>query len=95
MFSDDEVLHIAKLARIGLTDDEVKKFSGQLDGILAYVQKLDLVDTSNVDPTSQVTGLRSVMRRDEVVQVCPPEELLQCSELPTMYGQIKVKPVIS
>lgn len=64
-----EVEHIAKLARIELTDEEKKKFARQLSAILDYVAQLKEVDTSQVEPTAQVTGLENVTRED-VVQGC-------------------------
>ncbi|HTK03599.1 MAG TPA: Asp-tRNA(Asn)/Glu-tRNA(Gln) amidotransferase subunit GatC [Alphaproteobacteria bacterium] len=61
-----DVLHIAKLAKLSLTDDEVEKFTAQLSSILKYVDELNSVDTSEVDPTSQTTGLVNVFRDDEI-----------------------------
>ena len=64
--SISEVERIAKLARIELTEEEKKKFAGQLSAILDYVDQLKEVDTSKVEPTAQVTGLENVTRLDEV-----------------------------
>lgn len=64
--SYEQVKHIAHLARIELTEDEVKKFTTQLTDILNYVSKLEEVNTDNVEPTAQVTGLENIMREDEV-----------------------------
>ena len=61
-----EVKHIAHLARLGLTDQEVEKFTLQLSSILEYVEKLQEVDTKGIEPTAQVTGLENVMRPDLV-----------------------------
>lgn len=95
MLSTEEVKHIAKLARLGLENGEVDKFSKQLSDILEYVKLLEEVDTENVEPTSQVTGLMNVSRKDKVSKKCTKEELLACTELPVEKGQIKVKPVIT
>lgn len=95
MLSKDEVKDIAKLARLGLDEAQVEKFSKQLSDILEYVELLNEVDTENVPPTSQVTGLMNVTRKDEVEVVCTKDELLACTELPLERGQIKVKPVIT
>ena len=93
--SQEQVRHIAKLARLGLSDDEVKKFSTQLTNILQYVEVLSEVDTSSVEATSQVTGLKNVMRPDAVQSDWTTrEELLGCSELPVERDQIRVKPAI-
>jgi aspartyl-tRNA(Asn)/glutamyl-tRNA(Gln) amidotransferase subunit C len=91
----EQVRHIAKLARLGLSDEEVKKFSTQLTNILQYVEVLGEVDTSNVEPTNQVTGLTNVMRPDVLMEgAVTRDELLGCSELPVERDQIRVKPVI-
>lgn len=91
--SKDQVQHIARLARLKLTDVEVDKFSTQLSAIFEYVDLLNEVDTEGVAPTSQVTGLENVMREDEVTTLCEPRELLACSPLPIEKDQIKVKSV--
>ncbi|MBU1165195.1 Asp-tRNA(Asn)/Glu-tRNA(Gln) amidotransferase subunit GatC [Patescibacteria group bacterium] len=61
-----EVEHIAKLARLGLTDEEKTKYARQLSSILEYVEQLKEVDTKDVEPTAQVTGLENVLREDKV-----------------------------
>lgn len=66
--STTEVEHIAKLARLRLTEAEKEKYAGQLSGILEYVEKLSAVDTAKVEPTSQVTGLTNIMREDEIIE---------------------------
>jgi len=63
----DDVLHLAQLARISLTDDEVDEFSSELSAILQYVEQLAGVDVTGLTPTNQVTGLTNVMRDDEVI----------------------------
>lgn len=60
-----DVVKVAKLANLPLTSAEEKKFGKQLASILDYMEVLNKVDTSNVEPTSQVTGLKNVMREDE------------------------------
>ena len=66
--SKEQVEHIASLARLRLTEEEKEKYPGELSAILAYVEKLQAVDTAGVEPTSQVTGLVNVMREDEVIE---------------------------
>ncbi|MDP2642292.1 MAG: Asp-tRNA(Asn)/Glu-tRNA(Gln) amidotransferase subunit GatC [Candidatus Peregrinibacteria bacterium] len=91
MLTEEQVRHVAKLARLKLTDEEVKKFAGQLSGVLEYVDILKEVDTEGVEITSQVTGLKNVMRKDEVVaSEAKREELLACSELEVDSNQVKV-----
>lgn len=95
MLSEDQVRHTAKLARISLSDSEVKKFALQLSKVLDYMDILNEVDTSKVPETSQVTGLRNVMEKDEILPAqsgC--EELLKCSELPIDSNQIRVGRVV-
>ena len=90
-----QVEHVAKLARLGLSEKEVEKFQTQLSGILDYVELLNEVDTEGVEPTAQVTGLVNVTREDKVKThtLAQPEKLLECSPLPIERRQIKVKSV--
>ena len=74
--SQQEVEHIAKLARLSLTNEEKEKYSNQLSNILEYMDKLQSVDTENIEPTSQVTGLISVMREDEIIESGIEKELV-------------------
>jgi len=64
--STDEVRRIANLARLGLSDDELGAMSTQLGAILEFVDVLQTTDTTDVEVTSQVTGLIDVLRPDEV-----------------------------
>lgn len=91
MLSNEEVKHIAKLARLKLTDNEVERLGKQISGVLEYVNILAEVDTDGVPETSQVTGLKNVMQED-VVSKSPAsrEELLACSELPIDSKQVRV-----
>lgn len=65
--SKNEIEHIAKLARLELSDEELNKYGNQLSNILKYVEQLQEVDISHVEPTAQVTGLFNVFRKDEIV----------------------------
>ena len=95
MLSEEQVRHVAKLARIKLTDEEVGKFGPQLSKVLGYMEILNEVETENVAETSQVTGLKNVMEKDEVLQPqSTREELLDCTELPVESKQIKVSRAI-
>lgn len=91
--SQDQVRHIAALARLRLTDAEVDKFTTQLTAIFEYVELLNEVDTEGVEPTSQVTGLENITREDVIQPLCAPRDLLACSPLPIERDQIKVKSV--
>lgn len=61
-----DVKHIADLSNLVLTDEEIAKFTPQIDKIIEFVSTLNEVDTSNVEPTSQTTGLTNVLREDVV-----------------------------
>ena len=65
--SRDDVLKLAQLARLKLSDEEVEEYSQELTEILEYVEKLNSVNTDGLEPTNQVTGLSNVMRKDEVI----------------------------
>lgn len=60
----DQVAHVAHLARLELTDEELTTYSEQLSAILAYVEQLESVDTTAVEPVAQVTGLSNVLQDD-------------------------------
>ena len=72
----EEVLHIAKLAHLGLSEDEVPKFQEQLSEILDHFEALRALDTEGVPPTSHPLPLESVMREDEVAPSLPVEDVL-------------------
>jgi len=93
MLSKDEVLHIAKLARIELKDAEVEKFQKDLSAVLDYVDELKSVDTEGLEEISQVTGLVNVQRSDVAVQTEDREAIL--SQAPeTKDGYYKVKAIL-
>ncbi len=74
--SRDEVLHIALLARLGLTETELDKFREQLSNILENFEILQQVDTSNVPPTAQSIPLQNVLSDDVVATSLPQSEIL-------------------
>lgn len=95
MIDEKQVKHVAKLARIALTDAEVKKFSGQLSKVFGYMEILNELDTDGAPPKSQVTGLTNVMEKDELMKgQGSREELLKCSELPVEGKMVRVLPAI-
>ena len=65
MISKDEVKHIAKLARLSLTEKEVEKFQKELSSILNYVEELKEVNVSDIAATSHPFEAKNVVRRDE------------------------------
>ncbi|MDO8573275.1 MAG: Asp-tRNA(Asn)/Glu-tRNA(Gln) amidotransferase subunit GatC [Candidatus Daviesbacteria bacterium] len=72
----DQVKKVAKLANLPLTIEEEEKYSEQLSAILEYVDQLNQVDTSGVEPTFNVTGLNNVIREDETAAGLSREEAL-------------------
>lgn len=65
MLSSKEVEHIASLARIKLTEKEKGKFRKELSSILAYVNKLNELNTENIEPLYQTTGIVNALREDK------------------------------
>jgi aspartyl-tRNA(Asn)/glutamyl-tRNA(Gln) amidotransferase subunit C len=77
-FSDDDIIKLAKLSRLQLTNAEVEKYKTELSAIFDYVQRLQDVAVAGLEPTSQVTGLTNVFRIDEEINYSvTPDELLQ------------------
>ncbi len=73
----EEVLKLARLAKLKLSDEEVEKYSVELGNIIEYFNLLDEADVSGLEPTSQVTGLVNVFRADEYKeQSAKPKDLL-------------------
>ncbi|MEK7472896.1 MAG: Asp-tRNA(Asn)/Glu-tRNA(Gln) amidotransferase subunit GatC [Patescibacteria group bacterium] len=62
-----DVIHVAELSNLKLTDSEIKKFLPQLTKIVEFVGSLTEVNTENIEPTSQTTGLTNVVREDRVI----------------------------
>ncbi len=90
----EDVLKLARLARLELTDEEVETYRKELSAVLDYVAQLDHVDVSGLEPTSQVTGLKNVMRKDAVIDYgISPQDLLRLAPK-SQDGQIKVKRMI-
>ncbi len=74
--SSSEVEHIAHLARLRLTEEEKELYSSQLSKILDYIEKLNELDTTEVDPTSHVIPLKNVFREDVLGESLPVDEAL-------------------
>jgi len=74
--SREEVLHIARLARLGLTDAEVDKLSRQLSNLLESFEVLQQVDTTGVPPTAQPNTLQNVLKEDKVKSSLPQSDVL-------------------
>ena len=74
--SIDEVRHIATLARIGMTDDDLRRFRADLSSIVGHFDVLARIDTENVEPTNNGADLLNVMSRDVSRPSKPTEEVL-------------------
>lgn len=93
--SKEEIQHIANLARLDLTKEELEKYGSQLSNVLSYIDQLKEVDVTGVEPTAQVTGLENVWRADEAEE-WPSEEREDALCLAPDFenGQYKVKRVL-
>ena len=72
----EEVRHIARLARVGLSEDDVTRFEDQLSQILDYFQRLQEADTESVPPTAHTLAMQNVMRDDEPRPSFDKEDIL-------------------
>jgi aspartyl-tRNA(Asn)/glutamyl-tRNA(Gln) amidotransferase subunit C len=73
----DQVLHVARLARLRLTDAEVERMSSELSGILDHIEKISELDLEGVEPTSHVIELENVLREDAPRPSYPRERMLE------------------
>lgn len=86
----DQVRHIAKLARLTLTEEEVTRFTKELGGIFTLIEQLKEVDTTKILPIAQVTGLVNVTRPDTIrTDGAAPDALLATSPLLLREHQIE------
>jgi aspartyl-tRNA(Asn)/glutamyl-tRNA(Gln) amidotransferase subunit C len=93
MLRQEEVVKIAKLARIELSPKEVEKFQRELSTVLDYVEELKQVNTEGVEEVSQVTGLINVQREDKVKVIEDREAIFK--NAPDMKdGYYKVKAIL-
>ncbi|MHB1296214.1 MAG: Asp-tRNA(Asn)/Glu-tRNA(Gln) amidotransferase subunit GatC [Anaerolineae bacterium] len=91
--SREQVLHIAELAKLGLTEEETEQYAEQLSAILAHAEVLNRLDTDAIPPTAQVIALSNVTRPDVVRPSLTPEEVL--ANAPRRQDDyFKVKPIL-
>ncbi|MFW5999368.1 MAG: Asp-tRNA(Asn)/Glu-tRNA(Gln) amidotransferase subunit GatC [Halanaerobiaceae bacterium] len=93
MISKEEVRHIADLAHLELTEEDVETFTRQLGDILDYIEKLDELDTGDVVPTSYTIPMRNILRGDDVEESMEREKVLQNAP-EVKDGQFRVPPII-
>ena len=82
MIDRHQVLHVAKLARLRLAEEEVERMAGELSGILEHVDRISELDLEGVQPTSHVVELENVMRPDEPRPSWPKEDVLRAAPDP-------------
>ena len=93
--SREDVLKLARLARLRLSEDEISRFTDEIGAVLQYVEQLQNIDLTDVIPTSQVTGLTNVERADEIFDYgVTPDELLKNAPA-TEGGQIKTRRILA
>jgi aspartyl-tRNA(Asn)/glutamyl-tRNA(Gln) amidotransferase subunit C len=87
MLSREQVLHVARLARLELTDDEVERFSGELSKVLDHIEKIgELGDLEGVEPTSHVVAVENALRADEPRPCLSQEVALESAPDPALGG---------
>jgi aspartyl-tRNA(Asn)/glutamyl-tRNA(Gln) amidotransferase subunit C len=86
MLSRDQVLHVARLARLELTDDEIERYSGELSKVLDYIEKIGELDLADVEPTSHVVEVENVLRPDEPRPSLPVDVALASAPDPALGG---------
>jgi aspartyl-tRNA(Asn)/glutamyl-tRNA(Gln) amidotransferase subunit C len=77
MIDREQVLHVARLARLELSEDEVERMSGELTGILGHIEKIGELDLDGVPPTSHVVEVTNAVRPDEPRPSLPREQVLE------------------
>ena len=90
--SRGDVEHVARLARVEITEEEKEQFTSELTSILDYVAKLNSADTENTEPISQISGLENVTREDKISESLGQEKVL-LNAPDNKDGFIKVKQV--
>ncbi|WP_440112617.1 Asp-tRNA(Asn)/Glu-tRNA(Gln) amidotransferase subunit GatC [Paenibacillus sp. QZ-Y1] len=91
--SNNDVQHVAKLARLNLTSEEEQTLTGQLNAILKYAEKLNELDTDDIEPTTHVLHVSNVMRNDETKKSLSIEQVMRNAP-EEEDGQFKVPAVM-
>lgn len=91
--SEEQVRHVAHLARLAISDEEVATFTAQLDSIIQFAEQLNELDTTGVKPTSHVLDMKNVLREDKSEPGLPREEVLKNAP-DHEDGQIRVPAII-
>ncbi|CAM4412869.1 Asp-tRNA(Asn)/Glu-tRNA(Gln) amidotransferase subunit GatC [Paenibacillus xylanexedens] len=91
--TNNDVQHVAKLARLNLTAEEEQTLTGQLNAILKYAEKLNELDTEDIEPTTHVLHVSNVMREDETKESLSIERVMRNAP-EEEDGQFKVPAVM-
>jgi len=90
----DDVKKVAELSGVILADDDLEKFRAQFEEIINYIEKLQSVDVTGLEPTYQVTGLKNVTRPDEVIDYGLSRQELLKNAPQQLNGSLKVERVL-
>jgi aspartyl-tRNA(Asn)/glutamyl-tRNA(Gln) amidotransferase subunit C len=90
-----DVLHVAKLAKLNLSEAEIKMFLPQLSSVIDHIGNLSKVDTANVEPTSQTTGLTDVFRDDEIKESSLDQDKALSGSEKIYNGYFRVPAILS
>jgi aspartyl-tRNA(Asn)/glutamyl-tRNA(Gln) amidotransferase subunit C len=82
----DQVLHVARLARLSLSEDEIEQMSREVSTVLDHIEKISELDLDGVEPTSHVVPLENVLREDTARPSLPPERALEDAPVPVEGG---------
>ena len=93
MISHEDVLYVARLARLRLAEDELDRYAGQLSSILSHIDKIAELDLGGVEPTSHVIGLLNVLREDISRPSLTQEEIL-ANGPEVEEGAFRVPPIL-
>lgn len=89
-----DILHLAQLSSLNLSNDEIDRLEIDLNKIIDYVNLLDQLDTNQVEPTYQLTGLKNVWREDQVGQTIVSSDQLLSLAPNSLEHQVKVQKVL-
>lgn len=92
--TQDQVRHVAKLARLHLTDEEVSMYQGQLAGIFDYIEKLQEVDVSSVQSAKHASRDQMILRKDEINMTDDPEKLLAVTKQEVISGYVAIPAIM-
>jgi aspartyl-tRNA(Asn)/glutamyl-tRNA(Gln) amidotransferase subunit C len=94
MLDRDQVLHVARLARLELSEDEVARMAAELSKVLDHIEKIAELDLEGVPPTSHVVDVTNALRADEPVPSFPQEVVLASAPEPIAGGFGVPSPVV-